>query len=71
MSRPVYDIEHQSDGWWSVTRNGWRLEGEFITREQAEAAVHKYENEDEEAEEEAREQDAYGDRADYEFDRDR
>ena len=72
MSRPVYDIEHQSDGWWIITRNSWPLPGsEFIFRSEAEAAVHKYENEDEEAEEEAREQDAYGDRADYEFDRDR
>ena len=72
MSRPVFDIEQDSEGWWIITRNGWPLAGiEFIFRSEAEAAVHKYEREDEEAEEEAREQDAYGDRADWEMDRDR
>ena len=74
MSRPVYDIEHESDGWWLVTRNGWRLDGsEFLTREEAEAAVDRYENEDEEAEREAREQDDddYGAWVDFEMDKDR
>ena len=75
MSRPVYDLEHESDGWWQVTRNGWRLDGsEFLTRDQAEAAIHSYELEDYEAEQEAREQDADRDdrmdRGDWEFHRD-
>ena len=73
MSRPVYDIEHDSDGWWSITRNGWRTDAEFLTREEAEAAIDREEREDEEAEREAREQDddEYGARVDYEMDRDR
>ena len=72
MSRPVYDIEHESDGWWLVTRNGWPLDGEFFTRDEAEAAIHSYELEDYEAEQEAREQDDdYGARVDFEFERDR
>ena len=76
MSRPTYDIEHECDGWWIVTRKGWRLDGEFFTREEAEDAVDRYEREDYEAEKEAREQerdpdDEYGARVDFEFERDR
>ena len=74
MSRPVYDIEHESDGWWVVYRNGGYRCGEFLTRDAAEAAIHGYEIEDEEAEEEARKQDEDRDermdRGDWEFHRD-
>ena len=77
MSRPTYEITHDEDGWWSVMRNGgWRCD-EFLTLEQAEAAVDRYEREDEEAEREAREQDdddpdeEYNARVDFEMDRDR
>lgn len=71
MSRPVYDVEHESDGWWIVTRNGWRLDGsEFLTREEAEAAVDRYEREDDEAERE-QDDDEFGARVDYLYDRDR
>ena len=71
MSRPVYDLEHDRDGWWLVTRNGYPLNGEFFTREEAEAAIDRYQREDEEAEREAREQDddEYGARVDFEMDK--
>ena len=62
MSRPVFDI------------NGYPLNGEFFTREEAEAAIHSYELEDYQAEQEAREQDEERDermdRGDWEFHRD-
>lgn len=73
MSRPVYAIEHESDGWWTVIRNGgYRCES-FVSRDRAEEAIHSYELEDYEAEQEAREQDddEYGARVDFEFERDR
>jgi hypothetical protein len=71
MSRPVYDIEHDKEGWWTVMRNGgYRCES-FATEAEAEAAIHSYELEDYEAEQEADdERDERMDRGDFEFHRD-
>jgi hypothetical protein len=58
----------------SPRRNAYVLPVVCLTREEAEAAIARFELEDEEAEREAREQDAdeeFGARADYEFERNR
>ena len=61
-----YEILHEEDGWWTVYRKGYCVEA-YVSEDAAVAAIAKFEAEDNEAEEEAREQDEYGSRADYEY----
>ena len=62
-----YEILHEEDGWWTVYRKGFAVES-FTSRNEALKAIHRWEEEDEEAEREARDQDA--DRGDWEYHRD-